>query len=261
MPRGDIVGFIDLYNDFIKLDPAYKFYCTLVFGGVVFLYKTFYSICFEEDKQLLTMKIKAAEVIAKLEAAIALYEKSEKDKGSEDKLIEKMGECWPYLEWEVKQKIRLYYSNRSESTLMTLKKIISSHLDTFGTPGKQGQLLDQMFAYISKMYKPIFPLIGTIILLFFAFTGFLSFTQSDTIWGKIEVFGKYCAILFSVLIAFTYIEVIFQRGTKRRNKLKITIYSLAIILTPFLFLIIYSDLIVGAFLIQIIVTIIFVKSK
>ncbi|WP_261305934.1 hypothetical protein [Paenibacillus andongensis] len=93
-----------IYNQFSELDPASKLFFTLFFGLVIFLYKTFFSMFSEEDKQFQPLKFKTGELLGKLESAIIIYENSQKDRSAKDKLIEKFGECYVYFSWELKKK-------------------------------------------------------------------------------------------------------------------------------------------------------------
>ena len=67
-----------LYYDFTNLDVSYKFIFTLFAGLIVFLYKAFSTMYSEDEKQYLLLEVKSGELLGKLKAAIAIYQKSDR---------------------------------------------------------------------------------------------------------------------------------------------------------------------------------------
>jgi hypothetical protein len=119
----------------------------------------------DERKESEIINKNAGESIARLDAAIAIFKGSDKGLSAQDKLIEKMGECYLFLSYETRMKIRLYYANRSESTLMTLDQVITKTLSSYLTIGDRQLVLEQLFSYFGRIIKPLVPLFLSVIII------------------------------------------------------------------------------------------------
>ncbi|MEK8130309.1 hypothetical protein WMW72_20600 [Paenibacillus filicis] len=240
----------EIYDSFTKLDGTSKFYVTLCIGLFAFLYKTFLGMYSDDDKQIQPIRIKTGEMLGKIEAAIIVYQMGDKSQSALDKLIEKLGEGYCYLSWEVKQKLRLYYVNRSDAALNTLKRVIASELDSYPTFGGKPLLIDQIFALIAKVIRPFFPMIS-IVLIVLLFGAFISeFSEIDFTSYKINIVAKYFALLLSGLIFLSIFNILIEGKIRRSLGIKPWAYTFGIIVVPFIFLAIKPSLISLAIFLQ-----------
>ncbi|MEK4512827.1 hypothetical protein [Paenibacillus sp. FSL K6-2524] len=190
----------EIYNEFINFDAASKFYITLITGLIIFLYRTFLNMYSESEKQTKDDKNKAGEAIAKLDAYLSIYVKSNREKVDQDKLIEKMGESYLYLNYKIRKKIRLYYNNRSEACIITLRKVIAETIDAYGTPNEEKLMIEQIMSYVGKLIKPIAPIITILVMLIIAIFHYSQFITLQSTWDKIVLTLNFLAIIFPIMI-------------------------------------------------------------
>ncbi|NEW06874.1 hypothetical protein GK047_12750 [Paenibacillus sp. SYP-B3998] len=251
----------EVYNQIINLDPVVKFIVTFIIALSAFLYKTFLNLYSEDDKQIQPLKIKEGELLGKLEAFISIYEKGAKDLTAQDKLIERFGECYCYLPWEHKQKVRLFYENRSDSALATLKKLISSRSDSISTFGEKTLLIDQISSFITKICRPLTPLVTVFIMLALLGGNYSAFLKANTFWGKLDVMVSWVTIVLSLMFFLTTINILIENKWKRGLGFKPWAYITIIILCPFTAYLIQPKLIAFTVIIQILFLITLFKTK
>ncbi|MCD1257642.1 hypothetical protein B5M42_002160 [Paenibacillus athensensis] len=241
----------EVYIQIINLDPATKFIITFLIGLGAFLYKTFLNLYSENDKQTQPIKIKEGELLAKLEAAIAIYEKGTKDLIAQDKLVEKLGECYCYLSTEHKQKVRLFYENRSDSTLATLRKLTCDRVDQISTFGEKPLLIDQISSYIKKICRPLAPLISISILLILIAVNYSTYLQENSFWGKLNVTASWTSGMLSLVLSLSMINILIENRWIRGLGFKPWAYITIIILCPLIAYLIQPQLTAFAAIVQI----------
>ncbi|MNM93984.1 hypothetical protein D3C81_1063730 [compost metagenome] len=251
----------ELYNEFIKFDVASKFYISLFVALVLFLYKTFLNMYYEHEKQSQSHKIKAGEVIAKLDAQLIIYLGSDKARADQDKLIEKLGEGYLYLNHKIRKKIRLYYANRSEAALLTLSKVISETIDSYGPPNEEKLIIEQIMSFVARLLKPLAPLIAVIITLLIAIIHYSQFVELDSVWDKITLTMKYGSFIFSIMITLGILNIIVESYKDLRNPgFRFWLLLFGVVVSPILILLLDQKLLYMSFFIQVILSLIIVLT-
>lgn len=249
--------FVNLYNYYLKLDPISKFYVTISIGLCVFLYKTFLSMHAEELKQKESINHKNAEILSRFYASIVIYIGGTKDQSEQDKLIEKMGECYPYLNYKTKKKIEMFYTNRSIYTLQSLKEVVKHTLNKHETIGENQLEFEKLFSLLNRLLKPILPLVFLIIVIIIATTNFIQVTEAENKWEKFAIVSDYMSIITSLTIGIGLINLIFQKWKELRNPgLLFWIGTIIIIISPYVILFIQAEYLHYTFAFQILCSII-----
>lgn len=241
---------------------ASKFYISLFVALVLFLYKTFLNMYYEHEKQSQSHKVKAGEVIAKLDAQLTIYMGSDKERADQDKLIEKLGDCYLYLNYKTKMKVRLFYTNRSEASVITLKKVISEKIDSYESPNEEKLIIEQIMSFVARLLKPLAPLIAVIFTLLIAIIHYSQFVELDSVWDKITLTMKYESFIFSIMITLGILNIIVESYKDLRNPgFRFWLLLFGAVVSPTIMLLLDQKFWYVPFFIQIILSIILVKTK
>ncbi|MFB9327999.1 hypothetical protein ACFFSY_18900 [Paenibacillus aurantiacus] len=247
----ELSGIQELYNHFLGMDPFWKFIIAIISGLTVFLYKAFLSMFSEEEKQYIPLEIKAGEYMGKIYAGISIYEKSNKDRSDEEKLIEKFGDCFYYLPWELKKKVELYYDNRSEYTLLTIKNKIKEYAESLKNYSEKPLGLDLVFSFLGKILKPIFPLVVGCIIFISSIINYYSFSTASSFWEKADVMFSWGVFVLAIMFFVSVLNVIIGKRWRKGLGIKIWLSIGGIILIPFIFTALHNELIPFASIVQI----------
>lgn len=182
---------------------------------------------------------------------------STQEQAEQEKLIEKIGECYPYLDYRTKMKIEMYYANRSIYTLNSLKGIIKQILNKYETIGENQLEFEKLFSIFYRLLKPVLPLIFILIVIIVGVSNFIIFHDAKSNWEKYCIVSDYASILFSLTILISLINLVLQKWSEFRNPgLRFWIGTFVVIVCPYVILLIDSNYLYLAFVIQILCIII-----
>lgn len=252
-----------IYEEFSKLDIASKFYVSLFIALVIYLYKTFLTIQTGSDMQSRDGKLKAGEAIAKFDAYLSNYEHSNKTLEDKNKIVEKMGECYLYFDEKGRKAIRLFYSNRTNVNIRTLRSIINNSIDTFESPNKDKTIFDQISYNLSYLCKPIVSVFVSIVLLIVLTVHYSIFVSLQSTGERFILTINFLSVIYAFLVFAALINILFDNFKNFRvSNVKFWIISIGgIVAPPIAILFIYYDYLYLGFIIQIICSVLLFRKE
>ncbi|WP_042201274.1 hypothetical protein [Paenibacillus camerounensis] len=247
---------------YFKTQPGWSLVITVVCTALVWLYKEFKIMLETDQRSKLTLLQKKIDLYCVVEAAAAQVISRQSDPAAIQYLYTKLGESSGYFTPDIRKMIRDYYERADISILRTLMTFIN--VETAKLDKEKNKLLAldgsaDVFDTVSRLFRPLKPISALFIAILIALGFSINALQEDKYIDRICWLIAFSSTLLSLGLLMVLISLFMNNTLRIKGAYRISL-TVVMITSPVLCLI-EVRLAMFVFIIQMIATVLFVKSK